>query len=72
MILKLRLPILMSRSKLQRSKFIDLSDKDIPVYVTQALNERSYGKLQGRNKQNVRANSFSSRLFKLGEEAIGW
>ncbi|MBU3896100.1 histidine phosphatase family protein [Patescibacteria group bacterium] len=30
--------------------FIDISQQDVPVYVTEKLNERYYGKLQGANK----------------------
>jgi len=33
--------------------FEDMSQLDIPVYVTEALNERHYGKLQGLDKQEI-------------------
>jgi len=44
------------------SRFIDISNKDIPVYVTEKLNERFYGKLQGMDKQKV--------IKKYGEEKV--
>jgi 2,3-bisphosphoglycerate-dependent phosphoglycerate mutase len=33
--------------------FTDLSEEDIPVYVSEKLNERYYGKLQGTNKKRM-------------------
>ncbi|OIO47052.1 MAG: hypothetical protein AUJ31_00440 [Parcubacteria group bacterium CG1_02_39_15] len=33
--------------------FKDISQYDIPVYVTEKLNERYYGKLQGLNKKEI-------------------
>lgn len=33
--------------------FIDISENDIPVYVSEKLNERYYGKLQGQNKKEA-------------------
>ena len=34
-------------------KFKDISQKDIPVYVSEKLNERYYGKLQGLDKKEI-------------------
>lgn len=34
----------------ERGNFTDISEKDVPVYVSENLNERYYGKLQGLNK----------------------
>lgn len=40
--------------KMQKwGNFKDLSDKDIPVYVTDKLNERYYGELQGSNREEA-------------------
>ncbi len=33
--------------------FKDLSENDIPVYVSECLNERYYGRLQGLNKKEI-------------------
>lgn len=33
--------------------YADISENDVPVYVSEALNERYYGKLQGLNKKQV-------------------
>lgn len=33
--------------------YTDISENDTPAYVTEALNERYYGKLQGLNKKQV-------------------
>jgi len=33
--------------------FIDISENDFEVYVTEKLNERYYGKIQGLNKQDL-------------------
>jgi len=33
--------------------FTDLNDNDIPAYVSEKLNERYYGKLQGLNKDKI-------------------
>ncbi len=33
--------------------FIDLSKNDVPVYISEKLNERYYGKLQGENKETA-------------------
>jgi len=33
--------------------FKDISDNDVPAYVSEKLNERYYGKLQGLNKKEV-------------------
>lgn len=43
-------------------KFIDMSDNDVPVFVTEKLNERSYGDLQGRDKKET--------IRKFGEEKV--
>lgn len=42
--------------------FIDLSEMDIPVYVSESLNERYYGKLQGEFKEEAKK--------KYGEEKV--
>ena len=42
--------------------FIDISINDIPVFVTEKLNERHYGKLQGENKEEM--------IKKYGEEKV--
>jgi len=42
--------------------FIDISDEDVPVYVSEKLNERYYGKLQGENKETA--------VKKYGEEKV--
>jgi 2,3-bisphosphoglycerate-dependent phosphoglycerate mutase len=42
--------------------FKDLSEDDIPVYVSEKLNERYYGKLQGKNKKET--------MRKYGEKQI--
>jgi 2,3-bisphosphoglycerate-dependent phosphoglycerate mutase len=40
--------------KMQKwGNYIDISDNDVPVYVTEKLNERYYGKLQGANKKEA-------------------
>jgi len=33
--------------------YIDISENDVPVYVSEKLNERYYGKLQGMNKEDA-------------------
>jgi 2,3-bisphosphoglycerate-dependent phosphoglycerate mutase len=43
-------------------KFVDLSEMDIPIYVSEKLNERYYGKLQGENKAEA--------IKKYGEEKV--
>lgn len=35
------------------ANYIDISENDVPVYVTEKLNERYYGKLQGENKKEM-------------------
>ncbi len=56
--------------KMQKwGNFTDLSKEDIPVYVTEKLNERYYGKLQGTNKEKL--------MEKYGEKQVrlwrrGW
>lgn len=42
--------------------FIDVSGDDVPVYVSEKLNERYYGKLQGENKETA--------MKKYGEEKV--
>ncbi len=42
--------------------FVDLSQMDIPIYVSEKLNERYYGKLQGENKAEA--------IKKYGEEKV--
>ncbi len=46
----------------ERGHFKDLSENDIPVYVSEALNERYYGKLQGENREEI--------IKKYGEEQV--
>jgi 2,3-bisphosphoglycerate-dependent phosphoglycerate mutase len=41
--------------KMQRwGKFADISENDIPVFVSEKLNERYYGELQGLNKEETK------------------
>lgn len=49
--------------------FTDINDDDLPTYVSQTLNERYYGKLQGLNKDEI--------IRKFGQEKVhlwrrGW
>jgi len=37
----------------KKGNFKDLSEEDIPVYVSENLDERYYGKLQGENKEEI-------------------
>ncbi len=46
----------------ERGHFKDLSEDDIPVYVSENLNERYYGELQGSNKEET--------MKKYGEEKV--
>jgi len=40
--------------KMQRwANYVDISRDDVPVFVTEKLNERYYGKLQGMNKEEA-------------------
>lgn len=40
--------------KMQKwGNFTDISQSDVPVYVSETLNERYYGKLQGLNKNEI-------------------
>ena len=40
--------------KMQKwGNFTDISENDVPAYVSECLNERYYGKLQGLNKKEV-------------------
>ncbi len=49
--------------KMQRwGNFTDLNSDDIPVYVSEKLNERYYGKLQGLNKDEI--------IKKYGEKKV--
>lgn len=49
--------------KMQKwGNFIDISENDIPTYVSEKLNERYYGKLQGLNKEET--------IEKYGEEKV--
>ncbi len=45
-----------------RGHFKDISENDIPVYVSEKLNERYYGKLQGENKEKI--------MEKYGKEKV--
>ncbi len=42
--------------------YIDISENDVPVFVSEKLNERYYGKLQGINKEEA--------IKKYGEEKV--
>lgn len=44
--------------------FIDISENDVPVFVTESLNERYYGELQGQNKEEVRQ-KYGEEQFRL-------
>ncbi|MFH1401725.1 MAG: histidine phosphatase family protein [Parcubacteria group bacterium] len=44
--------------------FIDLSQNDVPVFVTENLNERYYGKIQGENKDTA-ARKYGQELVHL-------
>jgi 2,3-bisphosphoglycerate-dependent phosphoglycerate mutase len=49
--------------KMQKwGNFVDLSDFDVPVYVSEKLNERYYGKIQGEYKEEI--------INKYGEEKV--
>jgi 2,3-bisphosphoglycerate-dependent phosphoglycerate mutase len=49
--------------KMQKwGNYLDISKNDVPVYVTEKLNERYYGKLQGLNKKET--------MRKYGEEQV--
>ncbi|OGZ79424.1 MAG: hypothetical protein A2358_00480 [Candidatus Staskawiczbacteria bacterium RIFOXYB1_FULL_37_44] len=40
--------------KMQKwGNFVDISENDVPAYVSETLNERYYGKLQGMDKKQV-------------------
>ena len=53
----------LDRGKMQKwGHFIDISEDDVPVFVSEALNERYYGKLQGENKDTAKQ--------KYGEEKV--
>jgi len=42
--------------------YVDISEYDVPVFITENLNERYYGKIQGENKETV--------IKKYGEEQV--
>ena len=42
--------------------FVDISENDVPVFISEKLNERYYGKLQGENKETA--------AKKYGEEKV--
>jgi 2,3-bisphosphoglycerate-dependent phosphoglycerate mutase len=42
--------------------YVDISENDVPVFISEALNERYYGKLQGENKEET--------MKKYGEEKV--
>ena len=42
--------------------YIDISENDVPVFISESLNERYYGKLQGENKEDA--------IRKYGEEKV--
>jgi 2,3-bisphosphoglycerate-dependent phosphoglycerate mutase len=49
--------------KMQKwGNYTDISENDIPAYVTESLNERYYGKIQGLNKAEAKV--------KYGEEKV--
>lgn len=49
--------------KMQKwGNFVDISENDVPVFVTEKLNERYYGRLQGLNKDQT--------IKKYGEEQV--
>jgi len=49
--------------RMQRwGNFTDINDNDVPTYVSESLNERYYGKLQGLNKEEI--------TQKYGEELV--
>lgn len=49
--------------KMQKwGNYIDISEDDVSVFVTEKLNERYYGKLQGENKETA--------IKKYGEEKV--
>lgn len=44
--------------------FTDVSENDVPVFVTESLNERYYGKLQGRNREVIKE-KYGEKQFQL-------
>ena len=49
--------------KMQKwGNYTDISDNDIPTYLSESLNERYYGKLQGLDKEET--------IKKFGEEKV--
>ena len=49
--------------------FTDVSDNEVHVYVSEKLNERYYGELQGLNKEETKKNMAKNR-FICGEEVM--
>lgn len=44
----------LDRGKMQKwGNYADIINNDVPVYISENLNERYYGKLQGLNKQEI-------------------
>lgn len=55
----------LDKGKMQKwGNYIDISRYDVPVFVTELLNERYYGKIQGENKDTA-AKRYSSELLHL-------
>jgi 2,3-bisphosphoglycerate-dependent phosphoglycerate mutase len=55
--------IRLDKGKMQKwGHFIDISEDDVSVFVSESLNERYYGKLQGENKDTA--------IKKYGEEKV--
>ncbi len=55
--------IYLDKNKMQKwGHYIDISKDDVPVFVSENLNERYYGKLQGESKDEV--------IKKYGEEKV--
>ncbi|MBU3934772.1 histidine phosphatase family protein [Patescibacteria group bacterium] len=53
----------LDKGKMQKwGHYIDISEMDIPVFVSEKLNERYYGKLQGSNKEEA--------IKKYGEKKV--
>lgn len=44
--------------------FTDVSENDVPVFVTESLNERYYGELQGRNRDVIKE-KYGEKQFQL-------
>jgi 2,3-bisphosphoglycerate-dependent phosphoglycerate mutase len=53
----------LDKGKMQKwGNYTDISENDVPAYVSENLNERYYGKLQGLNKEQT--------IKKYGEEKV--